>query len=91
MADDELRRLLRSTDPADLARLAHALARAGRAADAVEAALRALRATPDDEGLRALLPRASAAVVWDGAPPFVPWRGLRAPTTVRRHTSWIPP
>ncbi len=83
MADDELRRLLRSTDPADVARLAHALARAGRAADALEASLRALLTSPDDEALRGLLPLSSTAVVSDGAPRFVPWMGLRAPTTAR--------
>lgn len=83
MADDELRRLTRSTDPADAPRLAHALVRAGRGAEAVEVAIRALRASPDDEALRRLLLPSSKAVLEDGAPTFVPWRGLRAPTTAR--------
>ena len=90
MADDELRRLERSTDPADGARLAHALARAGRTADALDAALRALHATPDDEALRSLLPLSSTAVITDGAASFAPWKGLRGPTTVRG-TSFGPP
>ena len=92
MADDELRRLERSTDPADVARLAHALARAGRGAEAMDAAIRALPTAPDDDDLRVLLAPAWSEVdlrhdvtYWDYS---VPWRGLR--TLGRVRTMYLP-
>lgn len=83
MADDELRRLERSTDPADAGRRAQALLRSGRTDDALDVAVQALLVSRDPS-LRHLLPAARATVEEseDGTC-SVPWSGLRSITAAK--------